>query len=162
MRRDEVKEAIERERAMWGTGPRSAGALSALDAVEKRLGLDTLTLPGPALGRKPTSRTAADLAAPKVGSQAEAVLLILMDCVPLTDESIFEKRPITLDDVRQSTIRARRIGLVEGGWVREIDQNGKTKSGRTAIRWGLTGEAVERLFSPAHISTKQGGRNGAS
>lgn len=105
---------------------------------------DTADMTAPAQ-RRGTSIDAADLIAPRVGSQADHVLETIEFAypVPLTDQEIYERRPTMITGAAQSTVRARRIALMDGGWVMPVDEKGVTAKGRTCIRWGLTPAAVE-------------------
>lgn len=119
-------------------------ALHVKDRIES-LG-DPSEIGAPAVARR-TSVAAADLEQPRAGSQAEHVLDTIWFCypVPMTDFEIYERRPPMVAQAAASTIRARRIGLMEAGWVMAVDEEGRSPKGRACIRWGLTPSAVERL-----------------
>lgn len=119
---------------------------NALEAAERLLALDEKVKPIP--GVRATSRLAAELEAPRVGSQAEMVLATIEFCypVPMTDFEIYARRPPMMEQAVPSTVRARRVALVDGGWVKEVDDLGISPSNRKCIRWGLTQAARERLL----------------
>lgn len=90
----------------------------------------------------------------KVRASQEAILGILRDHGPLTDEQIalvYENRVKQGADVpRQSPsgLRTRRDELVKQGKVRDSEERGTTASGRRTIIWELVPMAIPRAPAP--------------
>lgn len=87
--------------------------------------------PAPTNGRV-TSTEAAEHVTPKAGRLRARVLMCLDRTDGLTDEQVQERTSMPA-----STERPRRVELVRDGYVTEVGF-GLTRSGRRAIRWGLT------------------------
>lgn len=78
-----------------------------------------------------TSKAAAIQAQSTAGTARAAVLLVIKQQGPMTDEQI----QVALQ-MNPSTQRPRRIELVRAGLVEKVGR-GVTKSGRSADTWGL-------------------------
>lgn len=96
--------------------------------------------PGFAPKGRATSSAAALRVAPRSGTQRRKILDYVVAHEPCTDEAIQEALGLS-----GNTERPRRVELVEGGWLTEYGQLGKTGSGAKAILWALTSEARTRL-----------------
>jgi hypothetical protein len=89
-----------------------------------------------------TSREAARLIAPKVGTKRQQVLREIAMSAPqgVTDEGIC----LALG-MNPSTERPRRVELVEAGWVEDSGERLLLRSGTHAILWRLTQRGREAL-----------------
>lgn len=82
--------------------------------------------------QSPTSVAAAKSQTPeRVATQRSRILELLAAAGPLTDEQIGERLGLSLN-----AVRPRRVKLVEDGLVVAVDENGRTRAGRAATRWG--------------------------
>jgi len=120
----------------------------AMLTAERLLALTDPDAIEPIPGGQATSNAAARLEEPRAGSQAAHVLdtIAFAYPVPMTDMEIFQRRPPMISEAEASTVRARRVSLVDAGWVYAVDELGVSPKGRRCIRWGLTAQAVERLL----------------
>jgi len=67
----------------------------------------------------------------KAGGDRERILDLLGREGPLTDEQIAERLAM-----EPNTVRPRRGELVKAGLVRAVDEEGRTRTGSRATRWG--------------------------
>lgn len=95
-------------------------------------------------GARSTSAAAALRVQPKTGTQRRRILDYITTHGPSTDDEIGRDTGLG-----PNSHRARRVELVEGGWLEEIDKQGTTDKGLPAIRWGLTSQARARLQGAA-------------
>lgn len=85
-----------------------------------------------------TSRAGADSARSTAQHDAEVVLAALRAAGPMSDEQIYRHLIATgkiAPKKKESTIRARRIGLVAAGLVADSGRRVTTASGHTAVAW---------------------------
>lgn len=68
----------------------------------------------------------------KVGGDRARILELLAEAGPLTDEQIAERL-----GMEANTVRPRRGELVKAGMVRAVDEEGRTRTGSKATRWGV-------------------------
>jgi uracil-DNA glycosylase family 4 len=80
----------------------------------------------------PTSKAAASEVDPTTATLREQVFAHLQQRGPMTDEALQDAL-----GMNANTERPRRIELVEAGRVHEVDQTGRTRAGRSAVRWGV-------------------------
>jgi hypothetical protein len=80
-----------------------------------------------------TSREAAERIAAAVRPMHQRVLDALKECGPRTDEQLMADTGLP-----PSTLRPRRVELVERGMVIDSGERGRTQAGRSAILWKLT------------------------
>lgn len=105
-------------------------------------------LGGQRQGGMVTARTAAELVAPRAGTQRARVLDALT--YRLRDGSV--AREVNRSDVElqrvtglaANSVRPRRVELVDAGWVRDSGER-VVHNGREHVRWTLTRAARERL-----------------
>lgn len=80
----------------------------------------------------PSVEAAADQTPAKQATQRARILELLAASGPLTDQEIAERTGINPD-----AVRPRRVRLVEDGLVVAVDENGRTRAGKGATRWGI-------------------------
>ena len=80
----------------------------------------------------PSVQAAADQTPAKAGGDRLRILLVLERLGPLTDEEIATQTGMGLN-----TVRPRRGELVKAGRVLAVDENGRTRAGKRATRWGV-------------------------
>jgi hypothetical protein len=79
----------------------------------------------------PSVEAAADQTPAKAGGDRLRILQVLERLGPLTDEEIATQTQMGLN-----TVRPRRGELVKAGQVVAVDENGRTRAGKRATRWG--------------------------
>ncbi len=67
----------------------------------------------------------------KADGDRSTILALLVSDGPLTDEAIGDRLQIPAN-----TVRPRRVELVKLGLVRAVDEEGRTRTGSRATRWG--------------------------
>jgi len=104
-----------------------------------------------------TSKDAADAAAPKATTERERVHAFILAQQKVGQiGSTDEETAITLD-MNPSTVRPRRVELLEQGRVQDSGQRRLTKSGRKAVVWepviGKAKPVKKRARKLPHCST---------
>lgn len=90
-----------------------------------------LPLFAPAQAHSATSRAAAARQTPAKAGTDRARILAALEAGPLTDEQIADTTGI-----EANTVRPRRGELVRDGLVVRVDDEGRTRTGSRATRWG--------------------------
>jgi hypothetical protein len=80
----------------------------------------------------PSAEAAAKQTPEKKGGDRARVLELLTAAGPLTDEAIAERL-----GMEANTVRPRRGELVRAGLVQAVDEEGRTRTGSRATRWGV-------------------------
>jgi hypothetical protein len=106
------------------------------------------TRPHAFAGPTDTSRRTAERIMPRTGSIRSAILVQLIELGPrfgATDQELQGARQRSGD-----TERARRVELVEDGWVKDSGRRRPTSSGHDAIVWIATDAAMEAASAERH------------
>ena len=82
----------------------------------------------------PSAAAAARQRPAKVTGDRARILELLTAAGPLTDEQIAERL-----GMEPNTVRPRRGELVRAGLVQAVDEEGRTRTGSRATRWGKAG-----------------------
>lgn len=80
----------------------------------------------------PSAEAAAKQTPSKKATDQARVLELLTAAGPLTDEQIAERL-----GMEPNTARPRRFDLVKLGLVQAVDEEGRTRTGSRATRWGV-------------------------
>jgi hypothetical protein len=80
----------------------------------------------------PSAEAAAKQTPGKVEGHKFQIMLVLERLGPLTDEEIAKHTDLGLN-----TVRPRRGELVRAGLVQAVDEEGRTRTGSRATRWGV-------------------------
>ena len=81
----------------------------------------------------PSAAAAARQTPAKVTGDRARILELLTAAGPLTDEQIAERL-----GMEPNTVRPRRGELVRAGLVQAVDEEGRTRTGSRATRWGVS------------------------
>lgn len=93
-------------------------------------------------GGRETSKSAALEVMPRSGTQRMKVLEFIATC---EDEGATDEDVRVCLDMRYSSENARRLELVEGGWVKDSGRTRPTDTGNQATVWILTSLARSRV-----------------
>lgn len=98
-----------------------------------------MTTPPPYQRHSDTSRGAAFAVSAAAASIRAKVLAWFRENGPATDEQMLDGLSLA-----PSTGRPRRVELVQGGWLEDSGERGRTRAKKRAVRWRCTGKKPER------------------